>query len=75
MESPCDPVSGQGFFRTIPIEKGCVCMDSASWDLLRYGDRSPSEDTEGITAFSIFGLWEQRSSEAEESLISLKDLP
>lgn len=50
-------------------------MDSPSLDLLDHGDHSPSEVMQGNTAFGVFGLWEQRSSEAKESLVSLKDLP
>lgn len=69
------PFLDRAFFHTIPIEKSCVCTDSPSLDLLDGGYHSPSEVMQGNTAFSIFGLWEQRTSDAKESLVILKDLP
>lgn len=66
--SPCDPSSGQCFFHTVPNGKSCVCIYSPSLELLNCGADCPSEVMQGNTAFSIFGLWEQRSSKAKESL-------
>lgn len=50
-------------------------MDSPSLDPLDLGDHFLSEVMQGNTLFGISGLWEQVSSEAKESLVSLKDLP
>lgn len=71
----CDPISGQGFFHTIPIEKSCMCMDSPSLDLCFIFVLHLQKSCREITAFGIFSLWEQRSSKAKESLVSIKDLP
>lgn len=63
------PFLGRAFFIQNLLRRGL------GLDLLGHRDHSPSEGMEGNTAFNTFGLQDQRSSHAEESLRSLKDPP